>query len=215
MSRLSFNLKRLTSLVLALLMIAGTMVLTMGSTSIGALPKAEAQDDPPTPGVNLTLKKEYDGTGHGTENQTFINNWNGYQVGDNTPNDGIVATNDTVGYSVELSIEPGPARTFNLAINTPEYLELVSSNLCDNGPGYTVTGSGEQCTINVQEGANLLATRQITLKAKSGFDSNVSPEQVLTLEANKNTLSADPVKIVQSPRVDLTVTGQSSTVVYR
>lgn len=48
------------------------------------------------------LSKVADGTGHGTSNQTFVNAANGFEVGDNAPDDGVVSSGDLVLYRLDL-----------------------------------------------------------------------------------------------------------------
>ncbi|MEZ5161082.1 MAG: hypothetical protein R2709_10315 [Marmoricola sp.] len=63
----------------------------------------------PNPHASLKVVKTFDGTGHGTPGQTFVNTINGFTPGDDTSTDGVVSSQDTVGYEVSLRVEAGPA----------------------------------------------------------------------------------------------------------
>ena len=85
-------------------------------------PPAQAEIGP-NPHASLKVVKTFDGTGHGTPGQTFVNTFNGFTPGDDTSTDGVVSSQDTVGYEVSLRVEAGPARTVAVKIATDPGLE--------------------------------------------------------------------------------------------
>ena len=68
------------------------MALT-GAMVLAAVPAGLAAAAAPAY-VSASLSKVADGTGHGTPNQTFVNAANGFEVGDNAPDDGVVSSGD-------------------------------------------------------------------------------------------------------------------------
>lgn len=176
-----------------------------------SLPSAEAQESGLPDGLSFYLTKTYDGTGHGTENQTFINSQNGYLVGDNTPSDGVLATKDFVGFRFSMSFSPGPERSFTInKLDSSPLLLLTDDNICVDGPGYTASGSVHTgCTITIRDGANGSFTVDSALWAQSDFQSEVSDPQIFGLRIGDRSYTIDPVRIVQSPRVDMELRVQS------
>ena len=76
------------------------MALT-GAMVLAAVPAGLAAAAAPAY-VSAALSKVADGTGHGTPNQTFVNAANGFEVGDNSPDDGVVSSGDLVLYRLDL-----------------------------------------------------------------------------------------------------------------
>ena len=76
------------------------MALT-GAMVLAAVPAGLAAAAAPAY-VSAALSKVADGTGHGTPNQTFVNAANGFEVGDNAPDDGVVSSGDLVLYRLDL-----------------------------------------------------------------------------------------------------------------
>ena len=81
------------------------MALT-GAMVLAAVPAGLAAAAAPAY-VSAALSKVADGTGHGTPNQTFVNAANGFEVGDNAPDDGVVSSGDLVLYRLDLGVHRG------------------------------------------------------------------------------------------------------------
>lgn len=75
----------------------------------------------PTGRVNFTIDKTYDGTGHGTPSQCFINSGNGYTTfGDNSATDGVVCAGDEVGYNINYNVtQSDTPTTVQIRLNAP------------------------------------------------------------------------------------------------
>lgn len=85
------------------------MALT-GAMVLAAVPAGLAAAAAPAY-VSAALSKVADGTGHGTSNQTFVNAANGFEVGDNAPDDGVVSSGDLVLYRLDLGFTAASARS--------------------------------------------------------------------------------------------------------
>lgn len=59
---------------------------------------------PRTDNVNVSLVTVSDGTGHGTNDQTFVSSRNGFSRGDDSPVDGRVALRDSVTYNLKIEV---------------------------------------------------------------------------------------------------------------
>ena len=64
-----------------------------------------------TPQDTVAVKVLSDGTHSGPGTETFVNTKNGYHPGDDTANDGVVASGDLVTYQIDLNIVAGDERT--------------------------------------------------------------------------------------------------------
>lgn len=85
--------------------------------------------------VQFTLTKLYDGTGQGTSAGCDINSANGYSVGDNTTTDGVLCTNDDVGFRIDYNVQQS---------DTPTTVRLqfaAPGTLPDGSVAGTVAGS--------------------------------------------------------------------------
>lgn len=170
-------------------------------------------------GSRITIEKKYDGTGHGTPSQTFITQENGYTPGDNTPTDGVVASNDTVLYKVVLDALPGPARTIPLKIDLPEWLELDTASkgaaLCPTNPSVNVRVTGTDadpgCDISVTAGKAIQYSFNVFLKAKDtgGLikEGQTLSVRMMNPKDGKAIKQADAkeVTVVSVPKADMVV----------
>jgi hypothetical protein len=166
------------------------------------------------PHVKATITKVSDGTGHGTAAQTFITSANGYAVGDDTPTDGVVSSNDTVTYSVNLDFASGLARTVNLNLSIPSYLSWSTSGdtLCRDFGSIKATRSGNTCSFQIPRGAVFSTVRTLTLTA-ADTGGSVQKNQTVKIGVRQSTdttdyasSSADPVTVVSAPAVDMYAT---------
>lgn len=104
-----------------------------------ASPKAHADELKPAYATAKIVKKA-DGTGHGTSSQTFVNSKNGFATGDDSPTDGVVASGDTVEYSLTLNFNAAGKRTINVKFDLDDapYLQTADGGgFCQ--PGQLVT----------------------------------------------------------------------------
>src|SRR5699024_671706 len=123
-----------------------TALLTIPLLTATNIPTAHANIGP-NPHVDVNIQKTFDGTGHGTGSATFVNSDNGYTPGDNTPNDGIVSSPDTVGYDITLHIKAGLERTVAVTMNGTDHLEWLHNkdSFCAPLPGITTNIVDDTC----------------------------------------------------------------------
>ena len=97
------------------------------TSSDGLVTTVEVPDE-----VKFVVTRQADGTGHGTSNQSTITTANGWVIGDDEPLDGVVSTNDTVVYNVDVEFTASQsARTYTLAMADMSLAFIGSS--CGNG----------------------------------------------------------------------------------
>ncbi|NLA64852.1 MAG: hypothetical protein GX862_02755, partial [Leucobacter sp.] len=114
----------------------------------------------PNPYAEVLVTKMFDGTGHGTADATYVNSENGFVPGDDSADDGVVASHDIVGYEVTLRIKAGPARTVAVKLTPSELLDwkIGKESFCAPAPGITATLAGDTCELRIARGA----TAQLT-----------------------------------------------------
>lgn len=138
-----------------------------------ASPKAHADELNPAYATAKIVKKA-DGTGHGTSSQTFVNSKNGFATGDDSPTDGVVASGDTVEYSLTLNFNAAGKRTINVKFDLDDapYLQTADGGgFCQ--PGQLVTAkknSDGSCSYTVPAGGVETMTQTFYLKAKALLD---------------------------------------------
>lgn len=182
------------------------------------------------PYASSTITKVYDGTGQGTPDGTFINKANGYSPGDNSPTDGVVATNDYVGYTVTTKFQAGPERTVVVNFDAPEYLSFTSkmnpgicvSNAFVKGTPIT-SGYGDDqlitgCSYLVQRGVGVTVEHALTAtaldtKGEAIYDQVSSVSIKLQGDDVYSTNSADAVTVVSAPTADLVLRPSTCNVV--
>ncbi|MCD4548851.1 MULTISPECIES: RCC1 domain-containing protein [unclassified Schaalia] len=153
---------------------------TLGLTLITAIPTLA--DTPTNPYASATLSSDYDGTGHdvrtpsGGSAQTFINAKNGFEPGDNTKDDGVVASGDFVGLISHLRVEPGPERLIQVRYTLPEWLDFDArlNPVLSAGNSTLITHVGEP----TWDEASRVVT--VTYKTKRGVPVALSVPFVLT-----------------------------------
>ncbi|MCL2595999.1 MAG: hypothetical protein FWD83_10830, partial [Promicromonosporaceae bacterium] len=134
--------------VLACALTAALVAPLLGATPAAASGVAD-------PRATVTLTHAFDGTGHGTADATFLHTGNGFAVGDDGPNDGVVSSGDVVGLDVSVAFPAGPARQVVVAVNTPPYLEWRTQGdlLCRDGRFVQAIRQGSNCVFLVPSGA--------------------------------------------------------------
>lgn len=166
----------------------------------------------PNPYASAAVTKTYDGTGHGTAAQSFVNTANGFTPGDDTGSDGVVSSKDTVGYDVTFRIFAGPARTVAVKLAPDSMLEWKTdrASFCADLPGINgaLDGPNNQCLFTVTQGATAQITRSVVLTAKDSAGLAVV-NQKLSVEVGQAsfepyaTVSSQPVTVVSAPSADV------------
>ena len=171
--------------------------------------------------VQASLSKVSDGTGHGTPNQTFVNAANGFEVGDNSPDDGVVSSGDLVLYRLDLRFTAASARTVRVRWDLADapYLE-GGTEFCYSGAQVTASVQDDgSCVFTVPAGVAESVSRQIVLRGRDtgarvvdGQQARLWVERVSlarngswVADGEKQMRPADPVTVVSAPAADLVV----------
>lgn len=177
-----------------------------------ASPKAHADELKPAYATAKIVKKA-DGTGHGTSSQTFVNSKNGFATGDDSPTDGVVASGDTVEYSLTLNFNAAGKRTINVKFDLDDapYLQTADGGgFCQ--PGQLVTArknSDGSCSYTVPAGGVETMTQAFYLKAKD-TGGLVKPGQIPKIVVAREggtstTYRTDELTVVSAPAADLVI----------
>lgn len=177
-----------------------------------ASPKAHADELKPAYATAKIVKKA-DGTGHGTSSQTFVNSKNGFATGDDSPTDGVVASGDTVEYSLTLNFNAAGKRTINVKFDLDDapYLQTADGGgFCQ--PGQLVTAkknSDGSCSYTVPAGGVENMTQTFYLKAKD-TGGLVKPGQIPKIVVAREggtstTYRTDELTVVSAPAADLVI----------
>lgn len=159
------------------------------------------------------IVKKADGTGHGTSSQTFVNSKNGFATGDDSPTDGVVASGDTVEYSLTLNFNAAGKRTINVKFDLDDapYLQTADGGgFCQ--PGQLVTAkknSDGSCSYTVPAGGVETMTQTFYLKAKD-TGGLVKPGQIPKIVVAREggtstTYRTDELTVVSAPAADLVI----------
>lgn len=177
-----------------------------------ASPKAHADELKPAYATAKIVKKA-DGTGHGTSSQTFVNSKNGFATGDDSPTDGVVASGDTVEYSLTLNFNAAGKRTINVKFDLDDapYLQTADGGgFCQ--PGQLVTAkknSDGSCSYTVPAGGVETMPQTFYLKAKD-TGGLVKPGQIPKIVVAREggtstTYRTDELTVVSAPAADLVI----------
>ncbi|KAB8291990.1 RCC1 repeat-containing protein [Bifidobacterium avesanii] len=180
-----------------------------------------AEAAPVNPYADLSITKLADGTGHGTNNASFVNSKNGFAPGDDTPTDGVVSSNDTVTYEQTIAFSAAGKRDVYVTYSDlGKYLAFESGSVCVAGNIVTTSWDGKTntCTYSIRAGATETIRQVLVLRAQDTSGS-VQEDQGFTVSVRKGSATADPywqrtvdpVTVVSAPRVDL-VLGDPGTV---
>ncbi|KFI90248.1 RCC1 repeat-containing protein [Bifidobacterium saguini DSM 23967] len=198
---------------MATLAILATLTLGLATGTAGsAAPKAQAAEPKPAY-ATARLSETRDGTGHGTSAQTFVASANGFRVGDDKPDDGIVSSGDTVEYSLELSFTAAARRQVKVSWNLADapYLQAgdAIAGFCESGQLVQAKRTGDSCTYTVPAGAveTLKQTLALTAKdtgglVKTGQKPKLTVERVGSTGSNVD-YPAGEVTVVSAPAADL------------
>ena len=196
-------------------LLAAIATLASGLTCVTnpvASPKAHA-DELKAAYATAKIVKKADGTGHGTSSQTFVNSKNGFATGDDSPTDGVVASGDTVEYSLTLNFNAAGKRTINVKFDLDDapYLQTTDGGgFCQ--PGQLVTAkknSDGSCSYTVPAGGVETMTQTFYLKAKD-TGGLVKPGQIPKIVVAREggtstTYRTDELTVVSAPAADLVI----------
>lgn len=187
--------------------------LTCMTNPVG-MPSAQAAEPTPTYTTARIVKKT-DGTGHGTEAQTFVNSKEGFTPGDDSPTDGVVASGDTVEYSLTLNFTAAGKRTIRVKFDNSKAPFLEPTNgggFCQ--PGQLVTAkknSDGSCSYTVPAGGVETITQTFHLQAKdTGGVARTGqiPQFTVSREGDNGestTYRSDEITVVSAPNADLVI----------
>lgn len=111
----------------------------------------------------------YDGTGHGTTSQCYINSTKGFTgPGDNTPTDLTVCSGDSLSFKVLYAFPSQPASTtYTVTIGSSD--AFVASNASSAGNWCASDASGRftatKTGVSVAPGASVTCSKQGTMLA--------------------------------------------------
>lgn len=169
------------------------------------------------PYVTSTITKEFDGTGFVDDapsvSSSFINSDNGFFPGDNSPTDGNVTSKDKVGYFWRTKVSAGPARTVDVRLEIPQYLEFKAednSTFCVNISGVTSSflssATNPGCRYTIKAGQSFSTGVLVTLTAKDTSGTVQENQIVKTTNSQTGVYSSDsaaPVTVISAPAADL------------
>lgn len=224
-------IKKHTKRTLSILMLAVLLLTIIGITVFNIVNtknnNANAADKP-QPYTTVELTKITDGTGFDENgkpikaNHTFIVSENGYKIADNAPDDGVVASGDTVEYNVSLHFQAAKNRQiqvklesstdFNDNTNGKSYLKTIgeSSTFCQNADNISATWDENTltCTYNIPTGYAGTVSGNILMRALDTNGAVIKNNQVrLTITrlngGATNIVNSSPITVVSAPMADL------------
>ncbi|MGO5068457.1 SdrD B-like domain-containing protein [Bifidobacterium catenulatum] len=185
--------------------------LIVGLAASTATNPASADETKPSY-TTARVTKIADGTGHGTNAQTFVNSKNGFTPGDDSPTDGIVASGDTVEYKLRLDFTAAGKRDVTVSFDTTDapYLEpAAGGSFCAAGKQVTAKGDTGSCTYTVPAGVVESMTQTFFMKAKD-TGGTAKSGQVLKVSVKRDggpadTYRTDEITVVSAPAADVEV----------
>ncbi|MCD4557468.1 RCC1 domain-containing protein [Schaalia sp. lx-100] len=202
--------------------------LAVATLSLTLVTDASTATTVPNPYASATLTSDYDGTGHdvrtpsGGSAQTFINAANGFEPGDNTKDDGVVASGDFVGLTSYIRVEPGPERLIQVRYTIPEWLDFdakANPTLAGGGntfitqvgaPKWDPTSRVVTVTYRTKRGVPVALSAPLVLTAKDTAGEAKSDQVVKVEVANDDnpaysSFSSKGYTVVSAPRADIMV----------
>lgn len=198
---------------------------TSGYMFFANSPKTTVAGELKSPYTIATFEKVQDGTGWKSDKtpqenvHTFINKANGYAVGDNTPTDGIVASNDVVEYNLNLAFTAAKARTINVKIASGDdnLLKIVQKgSFCSQTGTSNVSAKWHNpndltqgCDYHVATGASINLSQSVFLKAADTLGTIKKSKPIVATvtreehEGGSYQIQGDPITIVSAPAADL------------
>lgn len=201
--------------------LAAVAILASGLV-LAQTPRSAEAAPGPNPNVDIAVTKTFDGTGHGTAAASFVNSANGFSPGDDTASDGVVSSNDVVGYEVDLRIKAGPVRTVAVKMAASGMLawETGKADFCAPTRGVLVEVSGDTCLMTVAAGATAQIKRTLLMTAKDTAgavvrDQKLSVEIGLRSQQPYAIVASEATTVVSAPSTDLTITPSQPHRAYR
>ncbi|OZG66004.1 SdrD B-like domain-containing protein [Bifidobacterium eulemuris] len=201
------GVRALVAIVLALLAALATLGVLAAMACV--TPVMAQEPAAAEPYASVSVEKLADGTGHGTAAQTFVNSANGFSPGDESADDGVVASGDTVTYLLRLRFTAAGRRDVRVAWDLPERLSAQDIG-CYAGRVVTATADGgSACLYHVPAGAVESLERVVTLTAGDTAGvavGGVRPSVTFSRPGGRvYTVRAEALTIVSAPRADLVV----------
>lgn len=197
---------------LAMLAVAGTLLCGLG-TQANVLPQRAVAASPAKAYATARVTKIADGTGHGTAAQSFVNAKNGFRVGDNTKDDGVVSSGDTVEYRLELEFNAAAKRQIKVSWTKSGLLKVAKDqgSFCQAGSMVTATlNSDDSCTYTVPAGVAETISQNMFLTAGDTAGKVVAGQSVSYTMGRVGGETQASVKIgdltiVSAPAADLVI----------
>lgn len=205
-------MKTIRRRTLAMLAVAGTLLCGLG-TQANVLPQRAVAASPAKAYATARVTKIADGTGHGTAAQSFVNAKNGFRVGDNTKDDGVVSSGDTVEYRLELEFNAGVKRQIKVSWTKSGLLKVAKDqgSFCQAGSMVTATlNSDDSCTYTVPAGVAETISQNMFLTAGDTAGKVVTGQSVSYTMGRVGGETQASVKIgdltiVSAPAADLVI----------
>lgn len=171
--------------------------------------------------ATATMNKVSDGTGHGTSSQSFVNSQNGFDPGDNTPDDGVVSSGDYVVNNLSLSFTAAGARSVRVRWDLSKAPWLMGdTSFCYDGAQVKAEAQPDgSCVFTIGTGAVETMDRTLFLVGKDTVGT-VRPDNQATLIVERVAKNKQgewdndgqsfeqktaPVTVVSAPAADLTI----------
>lgn len=204
------KLKQIVSVAVASLLSVGSIV------GLGTLANAAELK---IPNDTVKIGVVADGTHNGPGTETFVNSANGYNPGDDTVDDGVVASGDFVTYKVTLTLAAGPARDISVAFSNQSPDDLI--NLSDfrnlNLDSALIKSSWDDSskTMNLSIPRGMAGTLSGTViaQAKDSLGKVSTGHKVTAVLTNKDYTFksvSKAITVVSAPLADLTISGAHS-----
>ena len=204
------KLKQIVSVAVASLLSVGSIV------GLGTLANATELK---IPNDTVKIGVVADGTHNGPGTETFVNSANGYNPGDDTVDDGVVASGDFVTYKVTLTLAAGPARDISVAFSNQSPDDLI--NLSDfrnlNLDSALIKSSWDDSskTMNLSIPRGMAGTLSGTViaQAKDSLGKVSTGHKVTAVLTNKDYTFksvSKSITVVSAPLADLTISGAHS-----
>ena len=195
-----------------MLAVAGTLLCGLG-TQANVLPQRAVAASPAKAYATARVTKIADGTGHGTAAQSFVNAKNGFRVGDNTKDDGVVSSGDTVEYRLELEFNAAKERKIRVSWTKSNLLTLAKGvgSFCQSGTMISAhSNSDGSCLYMVPAGVAETITQNVFLVAGDTSGKVVRNQNVSYVMSRVDGETQPEVKIgdltiVSAPAADLVI----------
>lgn len=167
-----------------------------------------------TPQDTVAVKILSDGTHSGPGTETFVNTKNGYHPGDDTANDGVVASGDLVTYQIDLNIVAGDERTLCISftdLGEGKALELADFSKLSFSSPIVKAAKEASCAgvaLKIARGAVAQLSGTVAVRAKDTGGKAVGGNKIQATLSNgsysTNSISNE-VTVISIPMADLTI----------